>query len=136
KPLLVTQSVGFALSPRFNPFGSYPSNTSCSWTFVAPQGKVISIRFIHFQLDHDCKDAVYFYDGHNENSKLLHRLCSYRAHNIMSKSNVLHMKFESYGKSHSTGFQLYFEFVSPIVTCNQTQIQCRHRTKCVDRNKI
>ncbi|GIX77686.1 plasma kallikrein [Caerostris extrusa] len=85
----------------------------------------------------DCNtDALNFYDGEPPNHKKIGAYCSYYIPSrYKSKSNVLHLNFLSGRTPRNVGFQLYFEQADPTVVCDDDQVTCRHKTKCVHKDK-
>ncbi|KAF8763866.1 Transmembrane protease serine 11A like protein [Argiope bruennichi] len=137
QPLVVTQKLGFLVSPNFNNFHSYPPNQNCSWTLKASKGKVFLLQKMYFALNMECStDILYLFDGEPPNHKKIGQYCGYWVPSrYKSKSNILHLNFISGRTPRNVGFQFYFQQVDPTVICNDEEITCRHRTKCIPKSK-
>ncbi|XP_035216984.1 ovochymase-1-like [Stegodyphus dumicola] len=137
RPLVVTQEFGFLTSPRFDNFNYYPANKNCSWTFKAPEGKVFLLKKMYFALNLDCgTDALHLYEGEPPNHKKIGKYCGYWVPmTFRSKTNILHLNFISGRTPRNVGFQFYFQQMLPIIRCTDEQITCRHRTKCLPKEK-
>ncbi|CAL1266413.1 unnamed protein product, partial [Larinioides sclopetarius] len=137
QPLVVTQKLGYLVSPRTGNFNYYPANQNCTWTLKATEGKVFVLHKIYFALNMDCSsDILNVFEGEPPKHKKIGRFCGYWVPaQYKSRSNILHLNFLSGRIPRSIGFQFYFQQEDPTVTCNDDQVTCRHRTKCITKVK-
>ncbi|XP_078278371.1 cubilin [Rhinoraja longicauda] len=117
---IVTAPTGEIHSPNYpNPYGI---NVDCSWVISVDTHYSIFIHFLDFDLAHQqsCDfDYIAVYDGSNEASPLLRKLCgSIDPEAIISSHNVVYIHFHSLNSFDSRGFRLRFNQVcgSYIVT--------------------
>ncbi|XP_055943490.1 plasminogen-like [Argiope bruennichi] len=133
RPLIVTENLGYISSPGFDNFHYYPAQKNCSWILKASEGKVFMLHTMFFSLNMDCEtDFLYLYDG----EKKVGQYCGYFIPPVhKSKNSVIHLKFVSGRTPRDVGFKLYFQQVDPTVICEDDEVTCRHRTKCVPQDR-
>ena len=99
---------GYIFSPTYHPY--YQGLKSCNWTISVPDGNIIKLRFLEFQLEEhpSCsKEYIEVYDGYAGEFKLLGRYCGQRFPSFLrSSSNVLKIMF--IGKDQISLFKFNF----------------------------
>ncbi|KAF5282685.1 hypothetical protein FQA39_LY17492 [Lamprigera yunnana] len=123
KPTLITSETGPLTSE-----GQYAGGLNCYWNITAPPDKIVIIKFIHFELEHnlDCYyDYVEIFNGLNTNdSSKLATLCGILTRDepiIRSESNSMTVHFKTDTSNHLSGFKalVYFNY-GPSTGCGGT----------------
>ena len=117
--------------------GKYESDLNCHWTVVAPEAKIVKLRFTSFDLElrqndthQTCWDYVEVRNGEGPYSPQIGVFCGTTGPpDIMSQSSFLWVKFFSDGTNSSAGFSAVFTAQDPICgshvplnATNETQI--------------
>ncbi|XP_062900253.1 cubilin isoform X2 [Mobula hypostoma] len=117
---IVTAPKGEIHSPNYpHPYGI---NVDCSWVISVDKYYSIFLNFLDFDLgdQESCNfDYVAVYDGSNEGSPMLKKLCgNIVPEGITSSHNVAHVHFRSQNSHNHRGFRVQFNQVcgSYIVT--------------------
>ncbi|XP_033110748.1 cubilin-like [Anneissia japonica] len=111
-----TEDGGEMRSPYFpNP---YPNNKHCDYTINAPDGKIITVTFITFDIEShpDCVyDSLAIYDGDSYNADLIVNLCgSYLPAPVSSTGNTMLLHFITDGSVTNYGFRAQYTFSDEI----------------------
>ena len=119
-----------------NSDGKYELDLNCHWTIVAPEDKIIKLRFTHFDLElrqnnthQSCWDYVEVRNGEGPFSPQIGVFCGTVAPpDILSHSSFLWLKFFSDDTNSSAGFSAVLSAEDPICgshvainATNQTQ---------------
>ena len=93
---------------------NYPDSLNCSYLVQAPFGYIITLSFLHFDLEPRYKDFCKFdflevFDGAQSNSTSLGKFCGSRAPApVHSTSNSLLVMFVTDLSEHYTGFRVSY----------------------------
>ena len=105
-----TNSSGYIFSPHYPSY--YPPLSRCRWTISVPQGNVIKLRFLEFQLEEhpSClNDFVEIYSGQAKARRKIGRYCGQRYPDFLeSLSNVLEITFVSNANITRSGLKLHY----------------------------
>ncbi|XP_031559295.1 uncharacterized protein LOC116295583 [Actinia tenebrosa] len=117
---LASQSGTFT-SPYFPDL--YPNNIQCKWWISRPNGYVIRLKFLSFELQdsQSCEDNyVVVYDGSSSSSKILGRYCGDSFPLLLeSSSNSLLIVFMSDNERSLSGFKMsYSSHIKETEDCN------------------
>ena len=105
-----------------NSDGRYETDLNCHWTVVAPEAKIIKLRFTSFDLElrqndthQSCWDYVEVRNGEGPFSPQVGVFCGTTGPpDIMSQSSFLWLKFFSDGTNSSSGFSAVLTAEDPI----------------------
>lgn len=120
----------------------YQSNVTCSITFRGKEDEKFIIRITKFALQFSnlcSQDALYIYDGINDNAEMLTKhgygLCGETMslpNYFTSSGGAVTIKFVTDRKTESEGFSLY---VTPFTkTANCTGFLCTESQKCISKH--
>lgn len=103
---------GFITTPLYPQ--DYPRKVECSYEIRAPAGRTIALEWIDFELENSfacLSDKVLLYDGHMDSRALLGRYCGKNLPELMiSKTNILIIRFFSDSRTVSRGFKAQYSF--------------------------
>ncbi|KAK5640278.1 hypothetical protein RI129_011089 [Pyrocoelia pectoralis] len=98
----------------------YPTDKTCTWVIVAPEGFAIQLSWVLFSLEESTTcgfDYVEIYNNHTVN-ELLGRFCGTKLPpNMVSSSNVVTIKFVSDSSINFDGFMVSYVFVDQESAC-------------------
>ncbi|KAH7711770.1 Calcium binding EGF domain containing protein [Aphelenchoides avenae] len=111
-------------SPHFEN-GNYPNDTECLWVLQAPAGKVVSLTFVHMDIEYNvnCEsDMLEISEGHDRLA-VLHRYCyetdgdplmamPERFRSIRSQSSTITLYFKTDSSVTRKGFKAILEFAA------------------------
>lgn len=126
----VVQEEGVLQSPNYP--DDYRPNKECVWKITVPEKYQVALKFQSFEVEsHD--NCVYDYlevrDGHEVNSPMLGKFCSYRIpDDLRSSSNKMLVKFVSDGSVNKPGFSA--TFMKEYDECQNADHGCDH--ECVN----
>ncbi|RWS30688.1 cubilin-like protein [Leptotrombidium deliense] len=112
----VTQPFGMLMSPDYP--SPYNHNSVCQWIIHVSKGSTVNITVEDVDLEGDAcnSNSLEFFDGNNDRSKLLKRICNSGFNSsITSSSNVILVKFRTEASITSRGFKLRY-----ITNCTLT----------------
>ncbi|XP_066282112.1 serine protease 1-like [Branchiostoma lanceolatum] len=134
-PANLTADSGQFNSPGYP--GNYPVDTQCSWRITVPEGKLVRISFLTFDLEDGSGcgyDSLVIHDGDNT---LDYRLLSACGNNIprttVSSTNIVLVVFTSDGSITKAGFSAGFLSEDAPATCGPDEFTCTTGT-CVHVN--
>lgn len=108
--LQLTSQSGTFSSPYFP--DPYPNDIHCKWWITRPNGYVIRLKFLSFELQdsQSCEDEyVAVYDGTSSSSNILGRYCGNSFPLLLeSSSNSLLIVFKSDNERSLSGFKMSF----------------------------
>eukprot|EP00795_Rhopilema_esculentum_P002247 gene2247-17854_t len=107
---------GTFTSPRFNLEAgyTYPAYSNCLWTVTAPEGHVVSFKFVIFDVlagsTGFCdEDYVQIFDGATSQTNPIGKYCNIEKPNVISSSgNSLSMKFLTNARKSGKGFKVQY----------------------------
>ncbi|XP_019627287.1 PREDICTED: trypsin-like [Branchiostoma belcheri] len=107
---------------------NYPINTQCSWRITVPEGKLVRISFLTFDLEDSSGcgyDSLVVHDG---DSALDYRLLSTCGSNVprstVSSTNTVLVVFTSDGSITKAGFSAVFSSEDAPATCGPDEFTC------------
>ncbi|XP_003786834.1 cubilin [Otolemur garnettii] len=94
--------------------GTYPNNTHCEWTLIAPSGRLLTISFYFVSIDDpgDCvQNYLILYDGPSADSPFSGPYCGADTSiaPFMASSNRVFIKFHAASAAHPSAFQLTWD---------------------------
>ena len=129
------------------PLKYYPPDLTCIWVITVPEGKVVKLFFIKFDLDwrggDSCDDYVEVQDGQYASSKMLEKHCGYdyvlsAPKAIVSSGRYMRVKFSSDGFNavrRSEGLVATFKAVNKSSECYQQMLLDQRTTPLISRYK-
>ncbi|CAN0306246.1 unnamed protein product [Lampetra planeri] len=105
---------GSFYSPNW-PHSDYPTGITCSWHISGPPGKVVSLRFVKFDVERDAscrRDHVSVFDGRElDEGRRLGRLCGDEPPEpLLSSGSELFVQFVSDHGTTADGFEAFYSF--------------------------
>lgn len=119
--ITVTSKGGTIKSPNYP--SSYSSDLHCQWFLEAPQGNLIVLKLLYFNLElsPECKyDNFRVYAGKNKNAQLIGKYCGELRDSILStNSSQLVITFTSDSTFEERGFEIRYELdtISTVKNC-------------------
>ncbi|XP_033756765.1 suppressor of tumorigenicity 14 protein-like isoform X2 [Pecten maximus] len=115
-------SQGVITTPGFGLHSNYPADSHCIWRLFAPAGNIIRLHFTSFGVEggRSCPfDAVHAFDGSSSAGTELANVCgNHIPADILSKTNVMFVSFNSDADTQDIGFNATYTFekvqVSPV----------------------
>ncbi|XP_053213241.1 enteropeptidase-like [Panonychus citri] len=150
RPAFISKPYGYLVSPEYAESGlySYPENSDCSWTLLAPENYVISIKMIRLDLDNYEGDTkIQFFDGETGSADLIdtftgsNPIAGSNYRNFRTTSNKLHIRFIT-GKRPAgvvpqyKGFKMYFEHLKTPARCDSDEFRCKNAENCVPKDQL
>ncbi|XP_071787824.1 cubilin-like isoform X2 [Asterias amurensis] len=107
------------LSPYFPNY--YPHDKICEYVINAPQGQMVIVTFITFDIEahEECNfDYLQLHDGGDENSLIISKLCGTALPaEVSSTGNSMYLKFVTDGSIANYGFRATFRFEDAAPGC-------------------
>lgn len=101
--------------------GVYKSNALCRWLIYAPQGYVIQLNFISFELEQDtvCKyDSVTIYNNGSGRGDMMGPFCGTNAPKVITTTdNIATVVFKTDSSTAKDGFTISLNFIDGTKLC-------------------
>ncbi|KAK0058778.1 atrial natriuretic peptide-converting enzyme [Biomphalaria pfeifferi] len=137
-PSVMGETSGIVSSPGFSSHQYYPLNIKCRWIIDGKQGQIISLAFLHFDLEYEptCSyDFLEVYQVANGTLSLIGRYCGSSApRNLTLYSRRLELFFESDRVQSAAGFELLYSLLAANVTlpdCPLGRVHCDSSLECI-----
>ncbi|KAK6968643.1 atrial natriuretic peptide-converting enzyme [Biomphalaria glabrata] len=137
-PSVMGETSGIVSSPGFSSHQNYPLNIKCRWIIDGKQGQIISLAFLHFDLEYEptCSyDFLEVYQVANGSLSLIGRYCGSSApRNLTLYSLRLELLFESDRMQSAAGFELLYSLLAANVTlpdCPLGRVHCDSSLECI-----
>lgn len=114
---------GEIISPNFPK--EYFHNSKCIWTVTVPEGKLVRLKFVNFNVEGDANrqrcphDALTVWNSSDSDASVIGKFCnSYLPPStICSAGNTLRLKFHSDDALAYTGFNITFSELDSLASC-------------------